>query len=271
MGLAAILLVSCPDDDPTPSAPPRDDEVVVPKIPAERVRAAALVTFGRAAQLMPGNLQPDHLPSDLAPLILVRDEVTGDWGERTPDGLVVVATPVVVFGQSHAMVDGKRLDQFHYHWWHRPKDGDWAPQGVRITVDENNLPLTWESLSDGSGLHVIYVSERLEARARRRYGDALPGREFVCERAADDTPGIVVARALADGPVPMGPWIYAERPGDIVSIICRCMPSQATGPLERTDYRLRAWEPHDAVERMWAQERPEQPPERRLEGWLRWP
>jgi len=272
----AVVTIGCGSEDGTSDAPDTDrsETVVVVDLPDEpdaRVRARTAIRFGRAAQLMPGNLQPDHLPSDLAPLLLVREDVEGAWGVRTAEGMTVSEVPVLVHGETHAILGGVRHRQFHYQWWHRPPDGSWRSQGVRMTVDDDGQPLVWEQLAAPSGLRVLYVSEALESRARRQYGDPLPGRAFAVERAPDVTPTTVVARALADGPVPMGPWVYLDQPTDVTSLICRCMPSQVRGPLERTDYRLRAWEPFDAAGVGWVQERVEDPPEKRLEGWLRWP
>ena len=267
-----LPLVGCGDDEEHRAggegAVGPTGELELPADPAARVRARTGVTFGAAAQLMPGNLQADHLPSELAPLLLVRGALAGRFGERVEGGVVASKAPVIVHGAMDVVVNGDRLRQFHYHWWHSTAAGEWAAQGVRITVDEEGLPLVWEVLRDPSGLRVLYASERLEARARKRYGAPLPGRALTLERAVRDTPSVVVARTLADGPVPMGPWVYLEHPTDIAALICRCMPSQATGPLERTDYRLRAWETRDGV---WTPEAPESPATARLEGQLRWP
>ncbi len=228
--------------------------------------------FGAAAQLMPGNVQEDHLPSSLAPLILVKDNVIGQWGAVGAGGaLEVVGAPVVYYGLTRALISGKHHDQYHYHWWHRAHaDADWRSQGVRITVDGRGLPMVWEVLADATGQRVLYVSEKLEQAARRRHGE--PERGHALERGVDELSDVVVARVLADGPVPMGPWIYLESgAGDVISLICRCMPSQASGPLERIDYRLVPWNALSALPAPWQQERMDASFDERLDGWLRWP
>lgn len=264
MLVATSIAAGCSDDGPDAV-----EEVSRPKL---GVRERTLTRFGTAAQLMPGNLQEDHLPSSLAPLILVKDNVVGQWGAVGSDGgLERVDTPVVYYGTTRALVTGRYRDQYHYHWWHRADEDDqWRSQGVRITVDEAGLPRVWEVQNDASKLRLLYVSERLEQQARRRHGD--PVRVHAIERSAEDLPDVVVARTLTDGPVPMGPWVYVESgAGDVITLVCRCMPSQASGPLERTDYQLVPWSSLSSLPDPWPEERADAAPQDRLDGWLRWP
>ena len=268
IGLLAItLLIGCREEDPAVS-------VAAPAAPDPRteVMERTVTRFAAAAQLMPGNLQEGHLPSSLAPLILVKDRVIGEWGAVGADGaLEVVAAPVIYYGLTRALISGKHRDQYHYHWWHRADaDADWRSQGVRITVDGSGLPMVWEVLHDATGQRVLYVSEKLEQAARRRHGEPAAG--YALARDPEELPDVVVARSLTDGPVPMGPWVYLESgAGDVVTLICRCMPSQASGPLERTDYRLVPWNELARLPDPWPQERADAPWNERLDGWLRWP
>ncbi len=267
------FLVAC-GDEPGGEVRGESPAPAVTTDPSVRIRERTAATFGRCAQLMPSLVSEGHLPSALAPLILVEGEETGQWGAVTDEGDVAPsAAPVVYYGEGQALAGGQPRRQFDYHWWHRASaDAPWAAQGVRITVDDDGLPLTWEVLRDDSGLRVLYVSEKLERRARRHHGEPLDGRAFTLERSTGDTPRVVVARALADGPVPMGPWAYLRSgAGEVTSLICRCMPSQTTGPLERTDYQLRVWNDLSGRRSPWTQERPDAAPGERLDGWLRWP
>jgi len=60
------------------------------------------------------------------------------------------------------------------------------------------------------------------------------------ELAPRKAPRTVVARAIADGPVPMGPIVYLERDSKSVStIVCRCMPAQARSLLTTSVYELK--------------------------------
>ncbi len=274
--LTALVLLSitaCCDE--APRQEPAQAAGVTPAIdPAERVRARTARRFGACGQLMPGNVREDHLPSSLAPLMLVKDRIDGQWGAVGPTGVLEVSEqPVVYHHVDQALAAGRRCNQHDYHWWHRAgKGAPWLPQGVRITVDEDDFPMVWEVLADDTGLRVLYVSEKLERRARQRHGEPLAGRAYVVERSTDETPGVVVARALTDGPVPMGPWVYMESgSGEVTTLICRCMPSQSDGPLVRTDYRLLEWNELSGRLDPWPPERADAPPGRRLDGWLRWP
>ena len=73
----------------------------------------------------------------------------------------------------------------------------------------------------------------------KEYPAPLPGRRFWVERAVADTPGVVVARILEDGPTPMGPIVYLKSVSrDVSTVICRCMNAQASEVVGTSTYRL---------------------------------
>jgi hypothetical protein len=125
--------------------------------------------------------------------------------------------------------------------WPNPADsGKHGLQGVRMTLDWEGYPIIWEVLHDPSGLRVLYVSRSLEDAAAGHFGPPLPGRRFSVERSVDETPGVVVARVLDDGPAPMGPWVYLlDDAHTVTTLLCRCMPSQANDFAETGEYALR--------------------------------
>jgi hypothetical protein len=100
-------------------------------------------------------------------------------------------------------------------------------------------------------MKVVYVAESLEAAATREFGGPLPGRRFAVEPPAPTQPAEVVARVLADGPMPMGPILYVRRGAqEIASVICRCMPTQADELLGQAEFelvRLAADSPGDPI------------------------
>jgi hypothetical protein len=278
LGLAMLCVVStgCPDDSTTEPLSPTADAPDPPRTPAERVRRRTQDRFGKADLLMPGNLTPGEATSDLAPIILVRDRARGTFGvvSAHASGDLVVPGPLTVYWErSRVVIDGHSHDQIAYYWWFRAEGADaFAVQGVRMTLRENGLACVWEVLRDSSNLRVVYVAESVEAAARKKHGGPLPGRRFSIERKRDATPDIVVARVLPDGPMPMGPWIYVLAGADDVStVLCRCSPSQTKGPLERTDYVLRPFDPQGRQRSPFVADDPASDPHTRLDTWLRWP
>jgi hypothetical protein len=242
---------------------------------AQRTRAHKRYTD--AAQLMPKNLQPGDPISDLAPLLVIDGSLAGTFGVVEIDaagaGRIVAGPPTVYFDRSEVLLRGKPHEQLHYHWWFQDEGAtSFRRQGVRMTLRSDGHPLVWEPLADASGLRLLYVSESLEAAARTTHGEPLPGRAFATEPPADAQPSIVVVRTLTDGPIPMGPWVYLDTPAtDVTTFICRCMPSQVTGAMVRTDYTLRAWERPRGLPSPFAPQLPTTPPGDRLDTALRWP
>lgn len=114
-----------------------------------------------------------------------------------------------------------------------------AIQGVRITLNTAGEPSVWEVLTEASGMALIFVSESVESAARAQYGAPLPGRRFAVERGLSQAPKVVVARAIDDGPMPMGPLVYL-RAGtrSVGTLTCRCMPAQAKRLATSQVYRL---------------------------------
>jgi hypothetical protein len=302
--LAAMLLivVAChgePRTDPesrpssdreastSPAATDADAEVLSPDAgrsvpgPADATPAAlrtrAHKHYTDAAQLMPKNLQPGDPISDLAPLLVIDGSLTGTFGVVEIDaagaGRIVPGPPTVYFDRSEVLLRGKPHEQLHYHWWFQDEGTTtFQRQGVRMTLRSDGHPLVWEPLTDSSGLRLLYVSESLEAAARTTHGEPLPDRAFATEPPADAQPSVVVVRTLTDGPIPMGPWVYLDTPAtDVTTFICRCMPSQVTGAMVRTDYTLRAWERPRGLPAPFAPQLPTTPPGDRLDTALRWP
>jgi hypothetical protein len=99
--------------------------------------------------------------------------------------------------------------------------------------------MIWEVLGDTSGYELIVVSESLEQRAAAESGPPLPGRRFSVENSTNTVPRTLVMRVIDDGPVVMGPIIYLSHGShDVASIICRCMPAQATNVTVTSNYEL---------------------------------
>jgi hypothetical protein len=124
---------------------------------------------------------------------------------------------------------------------------------VRLTLGEDGFPLIWEAIDDApGGGALLYVSKSFERAASDHHGRPLAGRRFAAERSREESPDVIIADVLPDGPVPMGPYVYLTAPPDFAHavILCRCSSSQvadfaATGiyaaqEIEHAPPRLRA-------------------------------
>lgn len=160
----------------------------------------------------------------LAPLLLVEITSTNVAAASMP-------VPTVFYQENTVRVGGKTHDQVSYVWSRdlliRNANRVAAWQGIRITLNNAGQPVIWEVLSDSSGAELVFVAQSHEAAVRREFGAVLAGRHFAAERSMDEAPNTVVARVIADGPVPMGPMVHlCAATGDISTLICRCMTTQ---------------------------------------------
>lgn len=179
----------------------------------------------------------------MAPL-LVHVSSTGDGGPAigavSGDPLAVDPTrPTVYYRRSAASIHGNDHEQWSFVWWYASDAAVPPRQGVRITLDREGFPMVWEVLDESTGADLVFVSEDLETAALESFGDVEPGREFAVERPIEDSPDVVVARAIESGPVPMGPFVYLDGVShDVRTVICRCMPSQVNEILGSDEYEL---------------------------------
>lgn len=145
--------------------------------------------------------------------------------------------------ESKTRIYGQTYAQWTYAWGYRragaPSSTAWKFQGIRITLNQNRMPVIWEIIKDSSGLHLIYVARSLEESARQVLGPALPGRRFVVEPARDSKPGVMVPGTLDDAPIAFGPWLYVlPDTMDIAVVLCRCMDAQVIPPIIQGRYQF---------------------------------
>lgn len=187
-------------------------------------------TFENAVLLKPGETAPgDSLGVELAPLFVQEMRATNRVPPRA-------ASLTVFFSEGTVMPGGKAHAQVSYTW-QMPVGA--SRRGIRITLNPAGLPVLWEVLNENSRVQVIFVSQNLEAAAIREFGGALPGRHFAVERSAAETPNVVVARVLDDAPVAMGPIVHLDAQGEITSVNCRCMSTQARQLVATANYELK--------------------------------
>ena len=193
-----------------------------------------------------------ELPFDvyLAPMIV--QELRPDAPAASAIGALALAesghaevraeSPVVYYARSHASIGGEQRDQLAFLWWYPDTpQGASSAQGVRITLGKTGVPILWEVLSDPSGARLVFVSETLEELARQHSGAPLPGRRFSVERSLDEAPRTVVARAISNGGVPLGPFVYLEAGTRAArTLLCRCSPSEFTDLAGELLFELRS-------------------------------
>ncbi len=203
---------------------------------------------------------------ELAPLIIQEahaDEPLQDvFGALSlSNGIVVLdrSSPTVYVQLDQVEIDEKPHPRFSYLWCYSTDDPRHDKralgiQGVRITADSSGSPVVWEVLADESGMDLVFVAESLESAAKKQWGKTAPGRRFAIEQSRRKAPRTVVARVIADGPVPMGPIVYLLRDSRSVNtLVCRCMPAQAKSLLTSSLYQLKPLqaENSDLFLRLW--------------------
>ena len=223
------------------------------------------VEFDAADFFKPAESRAEDLTITLAPLLMQEvvsgktqsavgqnGLVTGSEGKGDQPGALVISNGTVMFDPSQATIytelatvsiRGKSHIQATYLWFYSaapaPTKSALTCQGIRLTLDSGGRPVIWEVMADTSGARVMFVSESVEAAARARFGPPLPGRRYAIERSLEDSPDIVVARVIDDGPVPMGPFLYLSAETRCVStVLCRCMPPQVKSLLSTRTYEL---------------------------------
>jgi hypothetical protein len=223
-----------------------------PDLNPTRIYSRATNEFATAHFLKPAEPQAPDVTFKLAPLIIqeaLADEPLRDgFGALSlSNGILCLdrSAPTVYVHVDQVEIGSKSRQRYTYLWCYSAgnsvqNDRALGIQGVRITTDSAGAPVVWEILADESGLDLVFVAESLEASAKKQWAKAQPGRRFVMEPARQKAPRTVVARVIADGPVPMGPIIYLQhKSGNVSTLVCRCMPAQAKSLLTSSLYQLK--------------------------------
>jgi len=222
---------------------------------SKRIRAKTTTEFARGIYYKPGDHALTGLERELVPVIIDESE------SRKPDSDRFICTPTgaqsdqcdpqiatIYSAVSRITVGGRSYDQVLFVWFYRAIERQLEIRGIRIVLGPDGFPMLWEALSPRERTRVFFVSQSLEQLARKQLGLPLAGRTFSIERSTRNAPQVVVARVLQDGPIPMGPWVYLARPPsrEIITLLCRCMPSQVSQIVRTIKYDL---QPIEAVPR----------------------
>lgn len=220
---------------------------------AAKVCARTATAFDLGLYYKPGEHGMTGLERAVVPLIVDQAD------SRKPGPETLICTPnaageclsrsaTVYSATSGVTIGGHAFDQVLYVWFYHSPDGGVVVRGVRVVVGPDGFPMLWEALSPDGPARVFFVSRALEELAARQHGSQTSPRRFAVERDVARAPGVVVARVLDDGPVAIGPWVYLGRPParEIVTVLCRCMPSQVSEFVRTMKYDLQPIEaiPH---------------------------
>jgi hypothetical protein len=213
--------------------------------PFENIYLRVTNQFAEACFFKPVEPKTPDLNFSLAPMLLQELKATNQPPlPREQFGLLTRSNGVLTVDTSRATIyvaadtvlrKEKSYARLSYLWVY----GDFALQGVRITLDGSGQPCLWEVLADDSGAELFFVTHRLEAAALAEFGKPLPGRHYAIERSWAESPKVVVARVLEDAPAVMGPMVYLKAgTAEASTLICRCMPAQAKHLARTSTYTL---------------------------------
>jgi hypothetical protein len=150
--------------------------------------------------------------------------------------------PAVYGREGEILVHGKTHLRLTYAWFYptnyaspiRP-----TVCGFQVVLNSAGEPVIWETLPNGGEVRTFFVADSLEQAAAAEFGAPLKGRRYSTEPDVKERPGVLVARLLEDGPIPMGPIVYVAGPDDaITTILCRCMSAQTSNIVQNINYEL---------------------------------
>lgn len=288
--------------DPARATSSKKDQAVKTLAAAhDEIRARALVEFDQALYFKPRSGSGAGRVWDYAPLIVqqFRGSETGGPNSFTTLGMGMpmpaaegeapqplggnTDSLAVYSGVAHITINGVRYEQVMYLWWYRsepqaasshatagqprgPAAINPRMRGVRITLGADGFPIVWEALTNQYRDRLLFVSESAERAAHEVFGGPLTGRRFSIEASLEEAPDVLVVRLVADGPVPMGPYVYLSETGlAVTTMLCRCSPSQFRRTVQEVSYDLL---PLDSLEPPLAAMVPNQADLNRI---LRWP
>lgn len=252
-------------------------------LPQAEIYERGSTEFKEAWFFKPAEDRTEELTFRLAPLLLLEvatgtDRAAGRNGFGVLPGTYQAdpSRPVICVHADTVQVRGEHHIRMTYLWSYPLQNGaDTVPsaglQGVRITLNAASQPAIWEVLADSSQAQLVFVAKSVEAAAAAEFGPPLEGRRYAVEAAITQAPKTVVARVIDDGPTLMGPMIYLrQQTGDVMTLVCRCMNSQAKALVGMGTYKLQQW-PHVAPRPERAAFWPFDLAERRLDNCLRVP
>ena len=222
----------------------------------EVVKLSAARHFDFAIFLKPDLRNVPEITGKFAPLIVREVDSASIWARHAPlhfggRNLQLFALPHWLEWQAKPWrrafayegsikINGLDHPQVTYIWQHAAAGDSPAMVriGLRITIGSDGFPIVWEVLDSRQQSSILYVSRSAENLAAAQFGAPLTDRHLSIEQSFDQARDVIVVRALEDGPIPMGPYIYADAASQITSILCRCSPTQVDEFLLEKQYQV---------------------------------
>ncbi len=190
----------------------------------------------------PRDHRDNEMWSALAPLIVHETTSTDLAGYLVPVDPPTNSQPnepTAYVHESNITLHGQTHPQITYVWFYLASDSqELHARALRMTLDTSGAPVIWEILGDDDQLVQAFVAQSLESESAANTEPATHRRHHV-EPPVNEHPNLIVPRILADGPVPMGPWVYLDEGRNPITVICRCMPSQLDKTIADTYYQIR--------------------------------
>lgn len=221
-----------------------------PTAAREEIYRRATNTLENVVLYKPMESTNQSLAQRLVPLLLQQVAATNSRSGLDTDAFgrlenrVSTNRFVLYTRETKTRLGGREHDQVTYLWFYSPDKSRRGQtplpcQAVRITLNAQGRPVIWEVLADRQPVRNIYVAGALEHAALLEHQGRLPDRRFAVETSTAAQPGIVVSRILEDSPVVFGPIVYLEAGSrSVATLICRCMPSQATTIVDTRYYEM---------------------------------
>lgn len=149
------------------------------------------------------------------------------------------ATPTLYFADETVVVRDASRRQLTFLWFVASRAGD-PPRAnaLRVTCGEDGMPWVYELLPTEAGAPA-YVSKGAEARATAAFG-APEVDAYALGGGATPGTQLHLRGVFQNGPVPMGPYVYASRAdAQLLDLHCRCAPTRGGEILEMGTYGLR--------------------------------
>jgi len=275
--VVAITLAASACDRPAPHPAPTTPAASAPDLPTPPPPAAAKLSpehgeivsrseaaFDFAAYLKPRDDVAETPTGKLAPLMGIRvlkDKEKAPpgrlpWPAHAPDD--EDAAPTLYHVTDQDKFGNESLARTSFIWFSRDDavmnsvDSTAAPipyTAVSFTVDRSGTTIVARVMQSGSTVDRYFVTESLEAAARKEFGPPLTGRRYSIERGlspVDDKPSgstprqSLVPKLLFSAPEPTGPWVYIDgEDGFVTTVHCRCSASQIKVFTDKVEFDIK--------------------------------
>ena len=247
---------------PEPLTPPAPAAVKLSPQQAEIVsRAEAVYDF--ASYLKPQG-EERWAPGNLVPLIAIRVKADKEktppermpWAAHAPDDKD--APPTLYLTTDKDKIGAEEFDRKTYVWFYhddeKVKTADsgpvqWPFTALSLTLDRQGTTIIARVTQSGFNVDRYFVTESLEAAAKKQHGPPLAGRRYSIEPALSASNGkptasapreVLVPRLMFSAPEPAGPWVYIDgADGFVTTVHCRCSASQVKAFTEKVSYDIK--------------------------------